>query len=394
MLINSTIPPVHPTYYAEISDPLHDTSLNYSDIASLSYTTDLKTLNSTIWMTSPFIADNTSKIHFGMIISPSEGYGYKTIVNWNSTSQSWELFTTQITSTGYERVVRWQSHYDRVNYGEHPSIDFFFDLRDIGSPNQFEIVFFTTSGRDEEILDATDPIFIPDAEFPISITPVKVRQGTTVTTELQIKSAIPFYSNASFYLDNTSSILDSIIIPDKLSLTPLGAGSSVIQIQPLPDAKINQTYSLPLIANVSIPAGFGIPTSATVPFSSDLTATVLQPLPNPQFVIPEKYLLPLYAIIPSFLIPSFAKALYDIRQRRNPKKEFGKIKKVYSLSDKSEEWKLQELKNLGVEVENYYINGKISDSHLEFLKERILKYEENLRELKKIPSSSDTKGNI
>ena len=104
-----------------------------------------------------------------------------------------------------------------------------------------------------------------------------------------------------------------------------------------------------------------------MPFSSDLTTTVLQPLPNTQFVIPEKYLLPLYAIIPSFLIPSFAKALYDIRQRRNLKREFGKIKKTYYLSDKGEEWKLQRLDDLAVEVENYYMDGKIGDSHFVFL---------------------------
>lgn len=103
----------------------------------------------------------------------------------------------------------------------------------------------------------------------------------------------------------------------------------------------------------------------------NVTATILEPLPIFAFSIPQEYLLPLYGLIPSFLIPAVIRMINAKRQRGYASKYRKMIDETFSrFHDKSEEC-VQTFERIKSQIIVEYEKGRLSESHYQMLNERI-----------------------
>ena len=97
--------------------------------------------------------------------------------------------------------------------------------------------------------------------------------------------------------------------------------------------------------------------------------------------IPQEYLVGLYGVILSFIIPSIAMWINAKRQRGYLKRYIEKIDDIYEESNhthKPDEY-LKRLDDVEKEITLIYTKGKISDSHYNVLKDKVSEYKQNVK---------------
>jgi hypothetical protein len=193
---------------------------------------------------------------------------------------------------------------DQPNY-----ILFSFDLKKISYPQQDRAVFYITDGFVKEhllcrLVDTVNWMIIPSTDFSIAPkhdSSIVLRPGEEKSVELAIKSNTRLSSEALLDTythgnnmstnngdnDGNDDNISLKFIPDKISVLPSGIGTS-LYIKALDDAK-PQSYTFPIIANISFPAKitnraretFANAKSVSLQETSNLTPTIL-PTYTPQ----------------------------------------------------------------------------------------------------------------
>jgi hypothetical protein len=362
------------------------------DIQAVTYSTNGKNLNATIWLLGAHnFGHNTS---FTMFLSPLSGptyYGSSVVLDGKT--NSWTRLVTQLTSpSNSSRILEMQVNDTDVNESytnENKSyVNLHLDLSNIGSASQYQVAVLTKDtffekGNLYKTKDFVNPVIIPPPKFDMTVlpTPIEVRQNDIGTVEVILKSNINLGSNVS--LSGTpSSDLAISISPPSLFVPAYGIASFIVQSYASGGAEVNSTYTVPVHGDFYFPSVFGgLEGRGNIKQPFNLTATILQPLPLVQysFPIPEQYLIPFYALIPSFLIPSVARMINGRRQRNILKKLNNEIDDSFT-SAKGREQRLEDIDNLMKEVTDSYTDGKISDTHYGILKDKLSKYEEKSRE--------------
>jgi hypothetical protein len=197
----------------EIIDPTTDwidpDTRNYTkggdrstDIVSVDYFSDGKTLNATLWLYFPFKMQprlSDENVNYGMYIDAdfdqNTGYGgidYKVELGWNNQSKQWTKVLEKWSHFGKEQVLDNQTLSPDIfsKPGAH-YVRLWADLDAMLSPNKYKVVFYGEVRREGSVrTDFTRSVAIPPLELTLSTSPnsVEFRKGDQETIEVRVNT--------------------------------------------------------------------------------------------------------------------------------------------------------------------------------------------------------------
>jgi hypothetical protein len=285
------------------------------DIEAVTYFSDGKTLNATLWLSDEFIDPplNASewlspefkdvpwyRIRYAMSSDIRSVYDtgetdYSSIITWDVYNPAWKMITEERASTGETRVV-YQKDNDTNFFGKGSSyVDLSLDLDILNSPDQYNLLFYTADSFIKDgmlcrLIDISNRVYVPPPDFIISTSAssVELRPGEEKKIEVQLKGTTNIKSQA-FFSTNQTDDLELTFDPNPISVSPQSGVTSILQIKAANDAN-DRPYTVPIFANISIPTeakilsergGEGITNnsvSETITENSNLTVTVRPPL--------------------------------------------------------------------------------------------------------------------
>ena len=282
------------------------------DIEGISYFSDGRTLNATVWLSSPFkehIVNGTlwspasfrdlpwHQIGYTMSIDTLSVYDtgatdYYTEIKWDYRNESWTKIVYEGSKTGEKREIDKVSDYNDFFDKGNRYLLFSLDLEKINYPDQYKVIFtaydnFLNNGRFCYLFDSTTWVHIPPPEFTITTSPTStaLRPGETKNIELQVKSETNLKSNIYLSTDETEDV-ELNFQPNYIFVPPNGIATSLIKIKALDNSDITP-HTLPLQAKIYfITEGVlrggqkitGNPQIGSITENSNLAIEVLAPL--------------------------------------------------------------------------------------------------------------------
>lgn len=249
-------------------------------MTGVTYYSDGKYLNATIWLSGPF-QEKPSPISrvplYGMsigIIEPynmSVGVDYAALLQWNLPNRTWTRTIEDFLGNDTRTLI--QDNVDRNffnNTGNKGKVNLSLDLESISSPDQFLLFFSAYDGIIERgnacgFVDIIEnAIQIPPPQFSVSTfpSPLEIRHGEEKTMELKINSRVRSNALVKFAIPyNPEQIPDGMTItiePEETNVTAAGVASSRITVKVSDEVtptsyspQVNSTFTLPIIMNSS-----------------------------------------------------------------------------------------------------------------------------------------------
>lgn len=372
-----------------------------TDISRVTYLSDGRILNATLWLSAPIrISNDTSIMSYGMLIDADsnqktglQGIDYQLEVRWQN--GTWTKILTQWSSAGQARILDMERNYTGFFGKQQPYVLLTVNLASLNYPLRYNVIYYTQEkSRDGSrwIEDFTNWVHIPTPEFTISTLPssTALRPGEEKSVEVQIKSLTDRNSQVLLFTDSPEGIGTSII-PKEISVPGFGIATSVLQLKASENAT-PQSHILHIIANQTFP-----PTSffesrssgisyLTIPPSlksenttrgSDLSLIILPPL-----TATERFLSFYSAWISSsvgttlagigiiyfglrFGFTKFSRTLNRYKRR---------IDSVYNSSYNNKEECLRLFREIKMEIAEIFDKGKIRHKDYEKLNKKISQY--------------------
>jgi hypothetical protein len=290
----------------------------FYDISAVSYSSDGRTLNATIWLYHPLIQppinasewltppindDPWYRIIYGVSIAiPSvydtKGSDYDARNGWDVYNGKWVRTLEEMSPPpmyNQTKISEMGDNYTGLFEGEQNYVDLSLDLSSLTYPDRNNLLFYTQyifikDGRLCGLTDVSSTVTIPPPEFTMSTIPnnIDIRPGEEKIVRSQINSHVNGKSEVTFITNQSDDVILSHS-PKKISIPPYGVATSNLQIRVTDNAQPLE-YLLPLSANISLitsnprVTGSGIhvikgdPLSANITENSNLTLTVLLPL--------------------------------------------------------------------------------------------------------------------
>jgi hypothetical protein len=249
-----------------------------TDIESINYYSDGKTLSTILWLYFPFKPNPSpsyENVNYGMFINSDfddgTGFGgidYKVEISWNSQVKNWTKVVEKWSYFGesivlYNKTIPY-TEFAREEAGGH-YILLSADLDLMLSPKKYKVVFYGEVKKQDDGIYRTDftrMIAVPPLELSISTSPnsVDLRKGEKKTIEVKV-STIQGYEptvnlNASSHSDNIVLDLtqnDTSSIPrTALRIPSYGVATVPLTITSSEDASIGP-YTLFIFADSSFP---------------------------------------------------------------------------------------------------------------------------------------------
>lgn len=242
------------------------------DIAAVSYLSDGKTLDVTLWLSSAFRDPATSDslwtveslkevpwhnvgytISIDIISAYDTGPDYYATIKWDPAEQKWTRVLEEGSGTGEKRTIQQDEatgFYDsRKNY-----VLFSIPLEKIGSPQQYNILLsmydvFIKNDQLCYLVDIGNWVQVPPPEFLITTTPnpILLRPGEQASAEVQVKSLTNVKSNVHLAMDSVDGL--KISLPSSEAyVPPLGIGTLLLEVTTTDNVKY-RTYTIPVYAN-------------------------------------------------------------------------------------------------------------------------------------------------
>jgi hypothetical protein len=234
-----------------------------SDITSVSYSSDGKYLNATLWLYSPLEdpAYNIISREYAIQIDVASVYesgsaDYASAVSWNNNTSSWtkELYEYNIYADDWRYIKSIPNYTGFFQKGKN-YVTLYFDLQSMNLPDQYKLIFvaqdtFVKDGIYCKLLDITDFFPVPAPKYNISVTQnsLFIKPGQEKTIELKIESEANFPSVSNLYWNQTKG-LEMQITPSELSLPPKGITTSLIHIKALENATV-APYTLSISSSI------------------------------------------------------------------------------------------------------------------------------------------------
>jgi hypothetical protein len=290
------------------------------DISAVTYISSGKTLNVTLWLSSPFteIPSNASDwltlprskdvpwyiIRYGMTITvPSvydtEGTDYRLDYRLDILNNTWTRTVEEVSPQGDFKVLQSNHNYSVFHLKAQKYINLFLDLAALNYPDEYVLLFyafdyFIEGYRICPMADITSRVHIPPPEFGISSSPssVELRPGEHKSIELNLKSNANIKSRVLFSGSQTDELKDKIkfnFTTNNISVPLNGIVTSKLDIKASENVEAD-SYTLPISANISVitedkPRRGGTtgeilynPTDQVLFETSNLTVTVLPSL--------------------------------------------------------------------------------------------------------------------
>jgi hypothetical protein len=172
-----------------------------TDIAEVTYSSNGRMMNSTMWMLFPFKVRpiGYSTINYGMLIDSDynentgqRGIDYQLEIRWNNETKTWTKTLTEWASAVSGRILGRSDNLSSF-YGEHSYYILLpLDLENIQYPSKFRVIYYAESKNDAGPLltDFTKWINIPPPELQVTTYPqsIELVQGESKTVQLTINS--------------------------------------------------------------------------------------------------------------------------------------------------------------------------------------------------------------
>jgi len=242
---------------------------NYIDIQSVSYFSNGRHLNATLWLpdfkTSP---NDYELVDYGMYLDADSdnrtglsGIDYKVEISWDNESRTWTRHFEEWSSNGKSKTLSKEENVtdffeDRASY-----VTLYADLDSMLSPNNYRVLFYA-EGIDflhkqfSWIIDSTNWISIPSPElvFVVSPSPIVLTQGGESITEVRINSSSAEELELNIKPEVTENSSNSKLITmkldsEKLLIPPFGAASTHMRVSITPDIQPTD-YMIIMRANI------------------------------------------------------------------------------------------------------------------------------------------------
>jgi hypothetical protein len=312
----------------QLSTKIYD---EYTDIVSVTYFSDGKTLNATLWLLLPFKENPDRKeVHYGMLIDTDfdsktgyEGIDYQVELQWKNQSQLWNKVTKRWSANGQEQIIETISNitnfYEKQGYYTTLSVD----LKKLKYPQEYKVLFYSSFRNDDDVFisDFSRWITIPPLNVLMSLSnnTLTIRPGEQQNVEIKMKSSLHNKPIVNLYTDN-NQFINADFSPPSILIPSYGIGTSILSLSPSKYSSLG-TYTLFLFANSTFPSNnSSVSTMSSIPYenrisTSSITITVLPPLS-----IVEKFgnIISIIALISFLLIPTILSLRPSILTKRLP----------------------------------------------------------------------------
>ncbi len=309
----------------QTADDYKDPLDNSTDILKITYLSDARNLNASLWLGGNFTKDPAAKgaeaVVYGMLVDVDsnprtgfQGVDYQLEVQWMNSSKIWNMFLGEYPSVD-NASLRDPAQYLKILDIKQNHTDFFVDnkpyitlslpLDDIAFPSEFKAMYYGIVIYDSSnmVVDLGSWIDIPPADLAISTlpNPIIIRQGEQKNVAVQLKSNHAVISDVASFLpiENYSKIDIQSNRIDELERGASGSGGepqSSSNIGPTTfitkvasDAEIGE-YTIPILVNMSTGSvfpseflrlsnfTFSVPTKGNILTVANLTMTVIEPV--------------------------------------------------------------------------------------------------------------------
>jgi hypothetical protein len=306
----------------DYKDPLD----NSTDILKITYLSDARNLNASLWLGGNFTKDPAAKgaeaMVYGMLVdidsNPQTGFqgvDYQLEVQWMNSSKIWNMFLGEYPSVDnaslrdpaeYLKILDIKQNYTDFFVDNKPYITLSLPLDDVAFPSKFEAMYYGIVIYDSSnmVVDLGSWIDIPPADLAISTlpNPVIIRQGEQKNVAVQLKSNDGVISDVASFLpiENYSKIDIQSNRMDELEGGGAGGSGSEPQsssnrgpttfiTKVASDAEIGE-YTIPILVNMSTGSvfpseflrlsnfTFSVPTKGNILTVANLTMTVTEPV--------------------------------------------------------------------------------------------------------------------
>ena len=294
-------------------------------IKSVSYSSDGKVLNVTLWLSSSLLESNLVRneinstnfesddefqplwknVTFVVVMDVkstfNEGIDYRIEFSGNQINRSqyeWrqDLYELSLDGTAKKKSTK---VYDKFP-SQNKYLDFSIDLLDVSNPQNYNILSYVVdsyvkAGQYCRMVDSTNWIMIPPPDFSANISPssIELRPGDNDNPQIFIRGN-PGVSETVVRLDTNFEDKRYALLnirPNSSTITPFGNNTSILNIE-IPDnltkEQIGESKHLfiPINANISFPAAitnregntFSNNNSIGLTETANLTVTILPPL--------------------------------------------------------------------------------------------------------------------
>lgn len=246
------------------------TAYNFGDISAVSYSSDGRFLNTTLFLRSPFIEQPSGYAPaYGMLINADssqdtgwEGHDYFMKIAWNNNTNTWAYILQEWSTSQIPRVLDQENNYtDFFDKGENSYVYLSLDLNKLSSPQQYIVVFFvdyvSLNGVPFAISDYSNWVRIPPPEFFMTTIPNEfiLRPGENKSIEVQINSSTTVFEPHIILSSNQIDGLEPHFIPNETDIPPRGVATSDLYVKASENARADR-HTLQLFANISFPTQY------------------------------------------------------------------------------------------------------------------------------------------
>lgn len=239
---------------------------NSSDIHRITYSSDGKMLNATLWLNGPVHAMpskyGASTVVYGALVdidnNPTTGkFGvdYQKEIQWTNKTASWNSFLVEYSSAEDSRVLNLQRNNTEFFLDNQSFVLVSIDLKSLTSPAVFKVLYYAIVIYDnlKMVLDLSSWIDIPPPQYVFSTTPspLVIRQGQQKNIGVQLISSTGTPTNVSNYqpLVNYSSLIVEYN-PGIVNQTQSEFAPAHFTIKVPPGTPVGQ-YVIPILTNIS-----------------------------------------------------------------------------------------------------------------------------------------------
>src|SRR5215213_1325720 len=242
---------------------------NYIDIQSVSYLSNGRNLNATLWLADFTSSPNEYElVDYGMYIDADSNNGtglsgidYKVEISWNNESRTWSRAFEEWSSSGKTKTLSEEENATNFFQDGDSYVTLFADLDSILSPNNYRVLFYAEvidlQKQFTWIIDSTNWISIPSPElvFVVSPSPIVLTQGGESIAEVRINSSSaeelevtinPYVTENS----SNSKLITMRLDSEKLLIPPFGAASTHMRVSISPDIQPTN-YMIIMRANIT-----------------------------------------------------------------------------------------------------------------------------------------------
>src|SRR5918997_6473372 len=307
----------------DYKDPLDDST----DILKITYLSDAKNLNASLWLGGNFTKDPAAKgaeaVVYGMLVDVDsnprtgfQGVDYQLEVQWTNSSKIWNMFLGEYPSVNdaslkdpadYLKILEIKENYTDFFVDDKPYVTLSLPLEDLAFPSKFKAMYYgiVIYNSSNIVVDLGSWIDIPPTDLTISTlpNPVIIRQGEQRNVAVQLKSndrivsnvasfsPIENYSKIDIQLRNSMNELDgsSSSSGDDSESSSSNIGPTTFIIKASSDAEIGE-YTIPILVNMSTGStfpseflrisnfSFSVPTKGNILRVANMTITVTEPV--------------------------------------------------------------------------------------------------------------------